>query len=131
MTSNKRQAPVSTEVDEVTLREELTDRLVKQRHAAVGNEQRDLLVLEARFLCQSLPSRILTWLGTQGLAFRGDGQTLLMLRISFGRLQLFSEFTAAGELFAEEQSLAKLDRLSMGLRLLPLAQLVPALVRER
>jgi hypothetical protein len=129
MTTNKRQLPA--EVNEAVLRTELTDRLVTQRQAAVSGEQRDLLVLEARFLCRSLPSRILTWLGTQGLAFHGDGQTLLMLRISFGRLQLFSEFTAAGELFTEEQSLAKLDRLSMGVRLLPLAQLVPALVRER
>jgi hypothetical protein len=131
MSAYKKQPAVSPEVDEVALRGELTERLVNQRHASVGNEQRDLLVLEARFLCQSLPSRIFTWLGTQGLAFRGDGQTLLMLRISFGRLQLFSEFTAAGELFAEEKSLAKLDRLSMGVRLLPLAQLVPALARER
>jgi hypothetical protein len=131
MTMNKKQLPAASEVDETALRTDLTERLVKQRQAAVGGEQRDLLVLEARFLCQSLPSRILTWIGTQGLAFRGDGQTLLMLRISFGRLQLFSEFTTAGELCTEVQSLEKLDRLSMGVRLLPLVQLVPALARER
>lgn len=131
MAANKKQPMVLPGVNEGELRGELTERLVNQRHAAIGSEQRDLLVLEVRFLCQSLPSRILTWLGTQGLAFRGDGQTLLMLRISFGRLQLFSEFTAAGELFAEEQSLTKLDRLSMAVQLLPLAQLVPALARER
>ncbi|WP_254509529.1 hypothetical protein [Anatilimnocola floriformis] len=106
--------------EEQELRATLTQRLVKERCASAKSNQVDLLTLEARFTCQSLPSRILTWLGTSGIAFRGDGATLMMLRLTFARLQIFAEFTTGGELFAEEVSLNRLDKLSVGLRLLPL-----------